>query len=308
MGAGLGNTAKGLLAVAGSSLIWGLFPLYVALAAREGLAPTEIVAHRILWTLALFGAVLAARGRWPELRAALSGRALGGTVLAAALVSANWWVFIWGVAHGYAVQASVGYYLLPLVMAGLARLILGERLTPATRIALALAGLAVGVLALGLGVTPWLALAVAISFGLYSIVKRRSRAGPVVSVTAEVVVLAPLALIWVIWLEATGAGHLRAGVAPVATLMGFGVLTGVPLILFSRAARLAPLALVGLVSYLNPTLQLIVAATALGGTVTLWHLIALGLIWAGLALVTLDALRRRRVPVPPAAPAHPRPR
>ncbi|MFB2531172.1 EamA family transporter RarD [Paracoccus sp. p4-l81] len=282
------DTGKGLIAVAGSSVIWGLFPLYVAMASRAGIPATEIVAHRILWTLVLFGAFLALRGRLAELRAALRGRNLMLTCVAAVLVSANWWIFIWGVGHGYAVQASVGYYLLPLVMAGLARLILGERLSGTTCIALALAGVAVAVLTLGLGVTPWLALAVAISFGLYSIVKRRIAAGPVVSVTGEVVVLAPLALLWLL---AQDQGHFTASASHAAMLIGFGVLTGVPLILFSRAAKLAPLGLVGLVSYLNPTLQLIVAASLLGGQVTRWHLIALALIWAGLTLVTVQALR-----------------
>lgn len=287
----------GLLSVVGSSLIWGFGALWFAALAHRGVGPLEVLAHRVVWTLACFGLLLALRGRLGDLRAALSGRSLWPTVWASIFVSVNWGLYVLAVESGQALEASLAYYILPLLMAVLGGVVLGEWPSRVQSIAFLMALGAVTQLTWGLGTAPWIALAMSASFAVYSLFKKRVTADPIVSVTAEVLVMTPLAIGYLAGLHAGlwGAGGGLGKDLPLTLLLvGLGVFTGLPLILFSKATQLAPLPLVGLVSYLNPTLQFIVAATLLGGVVTVWHGVALGIIWTGLALTSAEALRGAR--------------
>jgi chloramphenicol-sensitive protein RarD len=286
----MGEAAKGFWALLAACTVWGLSPLYYKLLAA--VPPLEVLSHRTLWSLGFFGAVLALQGRLGAVRPALAGRGTLVIALAAVMISLNWFVFIWSVQAGRALEASLGYFLFPLVAVLIGVLALGEKLGRAQQAAVALAGVAVVVLSWGLGAAPWIALVLASSFGLYGLLKKRLAVAPMVSVTAEVLLLSPLAIGWLVYLHWQGAGIFGADPASSALLAFSGVLTGGPLMLFSYAARRVRMATLGLVQYLNPSLQFLCAVVVFGEPFTPWHQIAFALIWAALALYTLAGLRQ----------------
>ena len=297
----MSDAAKGVLAMVAACTVWGLSALYYKLVAH--VPPLEVLAHRTIWSAAFFGIALAVQGRLAEIAAVFAGRRVLLIVAASGLlISINWLVFIHSVQVGRAVEASLGYYIFPLVAVILGRLVLGERLSPVRWAAVVLAALAVGVLTWGLGVAPWISLVLAGSFGLYGLLKQRVPVGPVVSVTTEVLLIAPLALTWLwgrhagYWDDPTGrAGAVFADGWRDSLLLAFsGVLTGGPLILFSYASKRLNYATQGLVQYVNPTLQFLVATLIFAEPFTRWHAMAFPLIWLALALYSLEALRRDR--------------
>lgn len=296
----MSEATKGVLAMVAACTVWGLSPLYYIL--LSDVAPLEVLSYRTLWSLIFFAGLLALQGRLGLVAAALSTPRGFLTVAAAGVtIATNWFGFIFAIHNGLAVESSLGYYMFPLVAVVLGRLVFGEGLRPLQWAAVALAALAVGVLTLGLGVPPWIALLLAVSFGLYGTVKKHLALGPVVSVTAEVLVLAPLALLWILAMGEALPGQAAApgaGLAdPVRThllLALSGPLTALPLILFSFAARRVRLATVGLVQYLNPTLQFLVATLVFLEPFTFWHAIAFPAIWTALALYSVSSLRGER--------------
>lgn len=290
---------KGVLAIVAASAIWGLASLYYK--ALAAVPPLEMLAHRTVWSVAFFAVVLLAQGRVGETARLLARpRQWRVLALAAVLIAINWLVFIRAIQVGHALEASLGYYVFPLVAVALGYLVLGERFGRVQGMAIGLAAAAVAVLAAGLGAPPWTALILASSFGLYGLIKGQVPLGPVVSVFIETLLLAPLALafLWGLhagaWSDMDGRHGAVFGhdVATSVFLVFSGPLTGVPLVLFSYAARRIPYATVGLVQYLNPTLQFAVAVLAFGEAFTVWHAIAFPLIWCGLALYSWDGLRR----------------
>ena len=284
----MGETGRGILALAVACTIWGLSPIYYSWLLHVPAA--EVVAWRILWSLAFFAGVLAVQGRLAEIGRALRGGA-GRIALASLLISANWVMFIWSIGHDRATEASLGYFLFPLVSVLLGRTVLGERLARAQWAAVTLAALAVAVLTLGLGVAPWAALFIATTFGLYGLMKARLDLGPVVSVTAEMLVLAPVA---VIWIAAAGAPPGAHGAGTHLLLALSGPLTATPLILFSHAARRVRLSTVGLMQYINPSLQFLCAVLWFAEPLGPWHALAFPMIWLALALYSAAGFARDR--------------
>ena len=298
----MSEAVKGFWAMVATCVIWGLSGLYYKM--LDGVPPIEVLAHRTLWSLIFFALILGFRGRLYEVVRVLRagrGRSAAIVALAAIMISANWFTFIWSVQTGHAVQASLGYYIFPLVAVVMGMIVYREGLGRLQWAAVALAGTAVLVLTLGLGVAPWISLILAFTFGTYGLIKKGLKAGPMVSVCAEVLLLAPIALGvlagyhfgW--WGGAPGAGAFGKDWQTSALLAFSGPLTGTPLLLFAYAAQRVRMATVGLVQYLNPTLQFGVATLAFGEKVTIWHAIALGLIWCALALYSTASLRPRRV-------------
>ena len=294
------DAAKGVCAIAAAATIWGLSGLYYK--ALDHVPPLEVLSHRTLWSLVFFGTVLLLQHRAGEIRAAcLSGRAWRVIPFAAVCISANWFAFIFAVQSGHALDASLGYYAFPLVAVALGYLVLGERYSRLRLCAIGCAGLAVAVLFAGLGTAPWIALLIAGSFGFYGLLKNRLALGPVLSVFLETLVLAPLALAWLWgaaelgWSDIGGraGGQFGADWRTGALLVLSGPLTGGPLILFSYAARRISYAALGLVQYLNPSLQFAVALAAFGEALTIWHAVAFPLIWTGLALFSVESWRGR---------------
>lgn len=291
----MSEARKGVIAMIGACLIWGFAPiLYKQL---SHLPPAEILAHRTLWSFATFGAVLMGQGRLRELgRLFRAGSQTALLICAAVVISVNWFFFIFAIGIGHAIEASIGYYIYPLVAVLAGRVVFGESISRWQVAAVALAGLAVLVLTVGFGVAPWISLVLAVSFTSYGVLKRWISAGPVLSVTGETLVLAPLALGYLaLWGQGGFSGSARDAVMLVLS----GPLTATPLILFSYANKRAPMAHVGLTQYLNPTLQFLVAALVFAEPVTRWHAIALPMIWLALALYSWSAFRR---PAPGAAP------
>ncbi len=282
---------SGLLLGAGAYGLWGFLPLYFPLLAPAG--PVEIIAHRVVWSLLFCVAILLVGRTW---RAALAtvrqGRMLALLALAGVLVATNWLVFVAGVLGGHTVDAALGYYINPLVTVGLAVLVLGERLRPAQWVAIAIGGLAVLVLTIGVGRLPWIALTLAFTFGLYGLIKNRvGRTVPALaSLAVETAFLAPAALVYLAVLGSAGdfATH---GAWHGLALAGTGVVTAVPLLLFGGAARRLPLNVVGLLQYLTPTLQFAVGLLVFHEPMSAIRWWGFGLVWVALVVLTVDTVR-----------------
>jgi chloramphenicol-sensitive protein RarD len=281
----------GLIASVFAYLIWGGFPAYFALL-READA-LEIVLNRALWALPAIAFALFATGRLSAAFAQIARpRAMGALTLTALIIGGNWLIFVAAVLSGHVLQASLGYFINPLVSVGLGVALLGERLSRLGWIAVGLATVGVLNQALVVGQTPWFSLALAFSFASYGYLRKTAKvdAGP--GLLAETIVLAPLALAGVIWLEATGRGHLGAGGLGLL-LAGAGPLTVLPLFLFAFGARRLPLVLVGLLQYIAPSIQFAIGL-AMGEHFTPAHGVTFALVWTGLAAFTYDAISQAR--------------
>ncbi|HEV2999519.1 MAG TPA: EamA family transporter RarD [Solirubrobacteraceae bacterium] len=291
----------GLAAGVGAYLLWGLFPLYWPLLAPAG--PVEILAHRIVWSLLFLGGLLALTAGFSWLRT-LGGRRARLLALAAALITVNWGVFIYGVNSGHVVETSLGYFINPLVTVALAVVVLGERLTGHQKVAVAIAAVAVLLLALDYGRPPWIALTLACSFGVYGLVKKRAGVDGAQSLAVETTLLAPAALAYVVWVEAAGRGtFFDEGAGHVLLLLGGGVATAVPLILFGAAAIRVSLTTVGLLQYLAPSLQFLIGVFVYSEPMPASRLAGFALVWVALALFTAGAWRTARIARLTAEPA-----
>ncbi|MDO5658217.1 MAG: EamA family transporter RarD [Paracoccus sp. (in: a-proteobacteria)] len=292
------ETEKGVLAMIGVCTVWGLSPIFYGWLSH--VPAGEVLAHRTLWSVALFALYLGMRGRLGELSAAVTGPQAGRLMLAALLISMNWGVFIWSVQANRVVESSIGYYIFPLVSVALGIAVLGERVSRAQGFALMLAAAAVVVLTLGLGAAPWVSLALAFSFGFYGLVKKRLETGAVISVAAEVVLLAPFAALWLAFVHVSAAtgGFFGRDLGTSLLLIASGAITAIPLILFAYGARRISMTSSGLLFYLNPTLQFLVAVMWFGQPVTRWHVIVYAMIWTALAIYTTTLWRARRATSP----------
>ena len=270
----------GVWAIVAACGIWGFAPLYYH--AMPEVSALEMMAHRSIWTGVMFAAWLGLRGELGALRALWPQR--GRVFLSAGLIGFNWLLFIWAVAGGRAVEASLGYYIYPLVSVGLGALVFHERLAGGQAWAIGLAAGAVGLLTWGLGVVPLVSLGLAFSFAAYAAVKRGLRAPALVSVLAEVLIIAPPLVLWLGWQEAQGTGFFGRDLYHSLMLPIAGPISGLPLVLFSYGAARVSMATTGLVQYLNPSLQFLSAWVIMGEIVSPWHGIALALIWAAIVL------------------------
>ncbi|MEX0317282.1 MAG: EamA family transporter RarD [Ruegeria sp.] len=289
----MSDTVKGILAMVAACVIWGLSPLFYKLIAH--VPPPEVLAHRTVWSVVFFAGVLAVQGRLGALRAAFVGRRQVGLIaVAAVMISINWFSFILSIQIGRATEASLGYYIFPLIAVVTGWFWFSERLGRAQWLAVALAALAVCVLTYGLGAAPWIALIVSTTFTLYGALKKGLPLGPVVSVTAEILILMPLWLVVLAWYHGTGQGAFGAQTQTSLLLILSGPMTAMPLILFSFAARRVALSTVGLLQYINPTLQFFCAVVIFGEPFTPWHAAAFSMIWVALAVFSVAALRQDR--------------
>lgn len=293
------DTHKGVLALVAACTIWGLSPLFYR--ALSDVAPLEVLAHRTLWSLTFFAVVLSVQNRLRALWAAVSSFASARVIaLAAIMISTNWFLFIFSVQVGRATEASMGYYIFPLVAVLLGRVVLGETLSRAQWSAIALAAGAVLALTIGLSLVPWISLMLATTFGMYGLIKKRLDLGPVISVTAEVLILSPIAVAWLVHLHFGQGGVYGRDAVETALLMTSGPLTALPLILFSYGARRLTMSTVGIVQYINPTLQFFCAVLIFGEPFGAIHMVAFALIWTALAIYSgsafgQDRARRRAV-------------
>jgi chloramphenicol-sensitive protein RarD len=291
---------KGVLAMVGACAIWGLSPLFFKLVAD--VPPVEVLAHRTIWSLLALAAILGLRGQLGRIRDCFATR--GATILtlvAAVVISTNWFAFIYAVQVGRALEASLGYYIFPMVAVVFGMLFFGDRLRFLQGVAVGLAASAVTVLTAGLGVVPVISLFLAVTFAMYGALKRRLRVDPVASVAAEVALLTPVALIWIAlvhggWTGMPGRSGAMFGTdwSVTVLLMLAGPITAVPMLLFSYAAQRVVLPTLGLIQYMNPTLQFLCAVVVFAEPVSVWHALAFPVIWLALALYSYDAARHAR--------------
>ncbi len=276
-------------------LWWGLAAFYFH--ALPGVASMEILAHRVLWSALLLLALQVFTGKLPELRAlARDRRTLAWLSITTVLIAANWLIFIWSIAVGKLLDASFGYFIGPLINVLLGALLLGERFRPLQIASLLLAGVGVTVLGIGYGHLPWVALTLAFSFAIYGFLRRRLRTEAVAGLTVETLLLAPAAFAYLLWLARAGRlafGHAGAGTSWL--LAAAGIVTALPLIWFVAAARRLRFSTLGMLQYLAPTGQFLVAVLAFGEPFTRTHAISFPLIWAAVGLYSWDSLRPRPV-------------
>ena len=293
-GAGLDGT--GMALVVGCYTLWGVFPLYFHLLADAG--SVEIIGHRIVWTLVTCLVLIAARHRWAQLvRVARTPRLLGALTVCGLLVSVNWLVYVYGVNTARTADAALGYFINPLVTVALASLVLRERLRPVHRVSIVLASAAVVLLVVLQGSLPWISLALAFSFALYGLVKKRI--GPQVDaltgLTVESAVVAPLALSYLghlAWQGHSAWQAPQAGWSVMALLAVAGPVTAVPLLLFAAGTRRVPLSVVGMSQYIAPITQFLLAWAIFHEQIPPARWAAMVLVWAAVAVFIGDAVHQ----------------
>ncbi|WP_434615232.1 EamA family transporter RarD [Arthrobacter sp. A5] len=307
------DSTAGVLFGMGAYSLWGLLPVYFIWLVPAG--AVEIVANRVVWSLGFCALLLTVTKAWPQLIAAVRNkRILGNLSVAAVLIAVNWLTYTFGVTTGQAIEASLGYFINPLVSVLLGVIFLKEKLRPLQWAAVGVGFAAVVVLTIGYGRLPWIALVLAFSFGLYGFMKKRvgPRVDAASSLSIETAVLAPFAAVVMIVLSLNGQDTLGTlGAGHFWLMAASGIITAVPLLFFGAAARRLPMTTIGLLQYFTPVIQFILAITVLGEQMGLERWIGFCIVWLALVLLTVDMLRnygrnrslRRARSVMPAAPA-----
>jgi len=278
----------GIAYAAGAYVCWGLFPLYFR--SLHGVPAPEILAHRIAWSVAFLLLVVTVRRHWPELKRQLSPGVVGRLAISAVLISTNWLIYIWAVNAAHVLDASLGYFVNPLVSVLLAVIFLREPLSRRQIVAIALAAVGVLYLVIRAGRFPWVALSLALTFGLYGLIRKRVPVDATVGLLTEVLVLAPLALGYLGLLGESGHSHFLETPGRTALLASAGIVTAVPLLWFANGVRRLRLSTVGLLQYLNPTIQFTIAVAIFGEPLGPAHRFAFACIWVALAIYTSEAL------------------
>jgi chloramphenicol-sensitive protein RarD len=281
--------------------IWGLVPLYWKL--LKHVPAIQVLGHRIVWSLAVLIVLVAVlrrgRRRPQDGRSALafvSRRVVGLYAIAAGLIAVNWFLYIYAVNAGFIVETSLGYYITPLVNVLFGVLFFHERMRPAQWVSIALATTGVVQLTFAYGALPWIAFGLAASFGSYGLAKKKAPLDPVEGLTLETAILAPVAILYLVLLHRTGEGaFLRTGATSDALMIGGGVVTTVPLLLFAAAVRTVPLSVIGILQYIGPTLQFLLGVFVYEEPFSHSQLIGFSIVWAALAIYAGDSLRARRL-------------
>jgi chloramphenicol-sensitive protein RarD len=269
---------------------WGFLPLYLKLLGNVP-AP-EVLAHRILWSVLLLAGLVAAMRRWQPLVAlARDPRTIVLLGFTALLIGVNWLIYIWAVNAGHVLETSLGYFINPLVNVALGVIVLRERLRKAQIGAVTLAATGVAILAVAQGSLPWISLALAFSFSLYGLIRKMAPADPLTGLLAETALLAPLALIY---LATLGAGSFGQSGSTDALLILSGLVTAAPLLLFAAAGKRLRYATLGLLQYVAPTIQFLLAVLLFKEPLSGAHLVTFACIWIGLAVYAADAVRVAR--------------
>lgn len=289
-----GDSPRGFAFALTAYLLWGFLPFFMKAVAH--IPASEVVAHRIVWSVPLAGLVLVWLGRTNDIKVALrSPRMLGMATLTALLITINWGIYVWAIGAGRAIETALGYYINPLFSIFLGAVLLKEKLDRAQMVAIGLAAIAVGVLAFDAGGLPWVSISLCLSWGFYAFFRKTLPIGPNQGFFLEVLLLSVPALGYIFWLETTGQGHFGdTGMADVLWLLACGIVTAIPLMVYANGAKLLRLSTIGIMQYIAPTMIFVIAVFVFGepfGTATL---IAFILIWAALFLYSGSMLRSAR--------------
>lgn len=293
---------EGLLAALIAYVLWGLFPVYFIIVAT--VAPTEILVHRIVWAVPFGALIIHLRHQWTEVRSALaSARIVFWLALAALFISVNWLIYIWAVLNEQVLQASLGYYINPLMYVLVGVAFLAERLRRAQMLSVLLAMIGVGYLTVSGGEFPIIAISLAVLFTSYGVIRKQVAVGAMPGLFIETLLLVPFALAWLIWLMMSGqAAFTAAGWSMSALLILAGPVTVVPLLMFAIGARLLTLTTIGFMQFIAPTLQFIVGLY-FGEELTGPHLVCFACIWIAVAIFSIDAFYSQNRKPPQARPA-----
>lgn len=286
------------MAALSTYLIWGVLPLYWNLLARA--EANEILAHRIIWSFFFMVVVLMVTKRWQsfkeDCRALWQNKKRGAILLLAAFtISLNWLTYIWAVNHGHVIDTSIGYYINPLMSVLLGIVFFRERISGLKKISLLLAAIGIVLMTYELGKLPWVAVVLAVSFSVYGALKKQLHLNPFSSITLETLLMVPFAVPYIGMLMMSPANHFSLATPDLALyLMGTGVVTAVPLVLFSYGANLLPLNVLGFFQYISPTIGLLLGIFFFHETFGMAQISALGFVWAAIVLFTVaESLRGR---------------
>ncbi len=288
------DSAKGLGLAIAAYFIWGFLPVYMKALAH--VSPAEVIAHRILWSVPVAGAVLVWLGRTADLRVAIrTPRLIGMAAMTAVLITINWGIYVWAIGAGHALDTALGYYINPLFSVLMGALVLGEKLTRTQMAAIALAFLAVLILTVQNGTIPWVALGLTLSWGFYALLKKKLPIGPNQGFFLEILLLVPFAALVVGWHVWQGDGHFAVGnIHDTVLLAGTGLVTAVPLMLYANGAKMLRLSTIGILQYIAPTMIFLTAVLVFGEPFGRAQMIAFPLIWMALAIYAWSLLREAR--------------
>ena len=281
----------GLLLGLGAYFLWGVLPIYFK--AIDHVRATEIVAHRIVWSLVFLAILATLWRRWPAIWTALTTPRVAFTlVVTSLLIGLNWLVWIYAVVSGHILEGSLGYYLNPLVNVVLGVFLLKEKLTRGQIAAVFLAGAGVAVLAAGASGAIWISLTLAASFALYGFLRKVAPVDSLEGLTIETAILTPLAFGWILLLQQRGTSSFLAGDTDADLLLiAGGAITAIPLLLFTAAARRLPYSTLGFLQYIAPSLQFLLAVLMFGERFTLAHAVCFGAIWTALVIFAFEGIR-----------------
>lgn len=291
----MNNEKSGIIYGVVAYLIWGVLPLYWRL--MESIPAEEILAHRVFWSLIFMIFVILYNRQLQELKDYLKNamkqtKQLMALAIAAALISVNWFIYIWAVNHEQVVEASLGYYINPLVSVLLGIIFLKERLNVWQMLSFALAAIGVAILTVQHGNFPWIAITLAVTFGLYGLAKKLIRVDSSIGLTFETAMVSPIALIYIVFLGFKGIGSFSVFTLDSLLFIGAGPATALPLLLFAKGAQRIPLTMMGFLQYIAPTISLLLGIFIFNETFTNTHMLTFGLIWTSLIIFSFSKTKR----------------
>ena len=287
---------KGILYGIGAYALWGLFPIYWKF--LHDVPALQVIGHRIGWSFILLMVYIAVSGQWKDFRSvAVNRKTIGAYTIAAVLLSLNWLIYVWGVNAGFIVETSLGYFINPLLSVLLGVVFLREQLRPMQWVPVGLAAIGVFYLTFVYGRLPWIALSLAFSFGFYGFVKKLSPLGSLYGLTLETGIVFPIAVIYLIVMQVGVSGaFLHNGTVVDALLVGSGIVTTIPLLMFASAAKQIPLTLVGLLQYIAPTIQFLIGVFLYKEPFDFAHFVGFAIVWVALIIFAAESyLANRRI-------------
>lgn len=290
----MNQTRQGYWSAVGCYAIWGVMPIYMRL--LQSVPPTQIVAHRIIWSCVILLVLLGFKKSFkPLITAALNPKLLAVYAFSALCVSLNWMLYVWGVNNGFVVETSLGYFINPLVSVLLGVIVLGERLYRLQTLAVIVAGLGMAYVGFSYGSIPWVAIAIAITFGLYGLIRKMGPLGASHGLTLETLILLPVAFGYLFLMTSDhGGSFLHHGWSMELLLVGAGFITTIPLLLFNSAAQKISLVFMGIFQYIAPSMQFLLGVFFFHEPVNQNNLIGFILVWCGLLIFAFDSLQRYR--------------
>lgn len=290
---------KGILSGIAAYAMWGFFPIYWKL--LHDVPALQLLGHRIGWSFLLLMGFIFVTRQWQDFRtAAFNLKVLGIYTVAGVLLSINWLIYVWGVNAGFIVETSLGYFINPLLSVLFGVFFLREKLRPMQWIPIVIAAIGVTYLTVTYGRLPWIALSLAVSFGLYGLVKKLSPLGSVYGLTLETGIVFPIALIYLIFVQVNGTGEfLHDGLTVDLLLIGGGIVTTIPLLMFASAAKQIPLNMIGVLQYFAPTIQFLIGVFIYKEPFDTTRLIGFGIVWLALIIFWVENIIARRTPVEP---------